>query len=202
MFSFSGDDAGTGDDPGLQVVPLPSVLQEMNFNPATDVGLQLVSLPDLPQSDTPSAHHDEGVQGVKRKAPKRVKGATGKKTKPKKKATTSKKRGNTVKRQNKSKAKGTRTGTRTRTTSEKAKARSRRAAAITSDIASNDHLQETPLVESFKWPQHLLEKILSKLHHTETGQRQHLHIQVFSEFSGAGTAEFALQALAGTKPET
>ena len=51
--------------------------------------------------------------------------------------------------------------------------------------------EDTRLAKAFEWPQHMMKKILEN--HPPT---KPLHVQMYSEFSGAGTAEFAMQGLA------
>ena len=51
-------------------------------------------------------------------------------------------------------------------------------------------VEDKPLAKAFQWPQHLTQQLLQ--HHPPD---KPLHVQLYSEFSGAGTAEFAAQAL-------
>lgn len=216
MFRFSADDsapssgaadATAADDfMGLQLVPLPTAVPQMNFNPGTGIdgggsgSLQLVPLPlpAVPKPGDSSANGEQPKQqkkkqkdGVQKKRKKDATDTTVQQRKLRKGIT--KKKKSKSKREKRSKAKAKAKPKSTGGTQRTAKGRSEQCA--------NDLLQETSLVESFKWPQHLLGKIFSMLQYKEKDHK-HLHIQVFSEFSGAGTAELALQAIAGTEPET
>lgn len=78
----------------------------------------------------------------------------------------------------------------------------KRVAAILKETPAEDILQETSVVQSFRWPHHLMEAVLScGGNYREQGLKP-IHVQVFSEFSGAGTAEFSLQAIANAAPDT
>ena len=193
MFHFSEDDAmGSDGATSLALVPFDAVPVPPAAGSLADGAhcLQIVALPSLPRSTGEAAD-----AGSKKKSQKdKVKD---KETKPRKRSlklrsTTKKLKGRTVKH---AKSKPKPKSRSARGTTHKRK----RAVAILKEAPAEDILQETPVVESFRWPHHLMEKVLSR------DGRDHLrplHVQVFSEFSGAGTAESSLQAIASAAPDT
>lgn len=85
---------------------------------------------------------------------------------------------------------------RTRST-ESRKKKVKRAEEIEGEEAADDHCLSTSLKDLFSWPRRMIETIFNKM--AKPGQK--IHIQQFSQFSGAGTAEFALTALAAAAPD-
>ena len=66
-------------------------------------------------------------------------------------------------------------------------------------LTGTDILSETGLVESFKWPQMLMKHVISK--GVIDSDDTKIRVKMFSEFSGAGTAEVAMKALAAAAPD-
>ena len=59
-------------------------------------------------------------------------------------------------------------------------------------------MTETPLKQLFQWPEHMTRMFFNDCCDS---QKKPVHVQLWTEFSGAGTPEFALNALASQVPE-
>lgn len=65
---------------------------------------------------------------------------------------------------------------------------------------ANDVFKETELKKSFQWPRVVMQKVLQEMEY-EVQELGPTHVQLFTEFSGAGTPEFSLAALSAAAPQ-
>ena len=101
------------------------------------------------------------------------------------------------KRQTKSTASSSKKGNTNLKRPRSTESRKRVSVAAEGEETADDHFLSTSLKGLFSWPRRMIDTIFSRIPKPD----QKIHIQQFSEFSGAGTAEFAMTALAAAAPD-
>lgn len=180
-FSFQQQPAGSGGvfniGHDFQLVPLPIALPAENSDPN-----------DTRKGKGTKKRKD----GARPTRPKKTRSGTLKVTR---KSKTERNHGKSPKSKASSSKRGAFLNRARSTESRKKKAKVTVTAA--GEEAANDEFLSTSLKDLFSWPRRMIETIFNKM--SKPGEK--IHIQQFSEFSGAGTAEFAMTALAAAAPD-
>ena len=182
----------------LDIVPCQQEPLQLAFSGSSSSTANLLPLPDLPGAEEPKPKPNKRSQPrlrLRTKTPVSSSRATGSAKSKVSKANRTKK---IIKASTKSKDTATRKTQRStcsRTTTQGGKRQNQDNVAEVNTMETS--FVKTPLETLFHWPKHLM-NIVAKMKHDELDSKdcsKPLHIQLWTEFSGCGTAEFALDAI-------
>ena len=201
MFNFS---EGSAQQSGLQLVSLPSATEcavggtvNLGFSDTSSL-LPLVPVDQCPTTLKESIHKDKEVKpksAPKKKARNQEQAKSRRTFQRTRNATDVKKTKRTA-----PKIKKAKTNTASSSRGAKGKRVSKPRSEEQKEKPANDVFRETELKKSFQWPTVVMQKVFEEMDH-EVKEIGPTHVQLFTEFSGAGTPEFSLAALTAAAPQ-